>query len=608
MDPGHRETDELLAWLERDIDALYSEAVKELSGKLKDYLRRYETKNKTWQRWVREGKKTKEEYQQWRTGQIMMGNRWEEMRDTLAKDLTNADQIARSIINGYTPEAYALNHNYATFEVEHGAMVDTSYTLYDRQTVERLLRDNPDLIPGPGKAAQKTIDSAAAIGKDLRWNRQHIQSAVLQGIVQGESIPKIASRMQMVAEMDRKAAIRTARTAMTGAENAGRVDGYKRAQDMGIDMMQQWVATLDSRTRHSHRQLDGETVEVDGTFSNGCRFPGDPRGDPSEVYNCRCTLIASLKGFERDLSDLDLRRSDKLGDMTYEQWKAEKQSTSNSITLPEEKEESIRQTYIDEYRSGGSTPASDENDAPTPIRFEDGAEANAYFGERPPARLRRENREEYNRLRDEYSKSQYGMWSEQITDEQARAINEYSGDAYNGINGLLRHQMTEKMVEAWDNVSYMPVTKMIEEIETAISEFELTSPIKVYRTCENDVLKNLNLEIGSTFHDDGFGSTSILAEKVVSGNIVMEIDVPAGKGLGAWINPLSGKQDEEYEFLLQRGSDYRVTDIRKNGDDTVVNLTLMGNTPGEYSYASKEEVISLWKENGTYDEETAKKI
>lgn len=351
-DPGHRETDELLAWLEKDITELYSVAAADVEEKLNDYLRRFEIKDQTWQKWVAEGTKTPQEYQQWRTGQIMMGKRWQEMRDTLAEDLTRADQIARSMVNGYTPEAYALNHNYATFEVEKGAGVDTSYTLYDRQTVERLIRDNPELIPGPGKAAQKAIDAAAAIGKDLRWNRQHIQSAVFQGIVQGESIPKIASRMQMVAEMDRKAAIRTARTAMTGAENAGRVDGYKRARDMGIDMMQQWVATLDGRTRHSHRQLDGETVEVDGTFSNGCRFPGDPRGDPSEVYNCRCTLIASLKGFERDLSDLDLRRSDKLGDMTYEQWKAEKQSKSNPITRPEEISEAIRWKYINEYRRG----------------------------------------------------------------------------------------------------------------------------------------------------------------------------------------------------------------------------------------------------------------
>lgn len=338
-DAGHRETDELLAKLERDISALYEEAAADVEAKLADYLRRFEIKDKTWQKWVKEGKKTKEEYLNWQKGQMMMGYRWEALQSQLAEDLTNADQIARSIINGYTPEVYAINHNHATYEIENGMKVNTSYTLYDRQTVERLMRDNPDLLPAP------KVD----IPKDLRWNKQHIQSAVLQGIVQGESIPKIASRMMMVADMDRKAAIRTARTAITRAENAGRVDGYKRAQAMGIEMRQQWVATLDGRTRHSHRQLDGEVAEVGGTFSNGCRYPGDPRGDPSEVYNCRCTLIASLKGFERDLSDLSIRRSEKLEGMTYEEWKKD-HGKSERITKGEEISNAMRQKYINEYQ------------------------------------------------------------------------------------------------------------------------------------------------------------------------------------------------------------------------------------------------------------------
>jgi len=343
-DPGHRETDELLAWLERDISDLYSEAAADVEEKLRDYLRRFEIKDKTWRKWVKEGKKTPQEYQQWRTGQIMMGKRWEEMRNTLAGDLSNADQIARSIVNGYTPEAYALNHNYATYEVEKGAQVDTSFTLYNRQTVERLVRDNPQLLPAP------SID----IPLDMRWNRQHIQSAVLQGILQGESIPKIASRMQQVAEMDRKVAIRTARTAMTGAQNAGRVDGYKRAKSMGIKMRQQWVATLDGRTRHEHRILDGQTAPVDGYFEvegERIRYPGDPTAAPHLVYNCRCTLIASLQGFERDLSDLSLRNTKHMGDITYEEWKKAK-AKSDPITKGEEISEAMRRKYINEYRRG----------------------------------------------------------------------------------------------------------------------------------------------------------------------------------------------------------------------------------------------------------------
>ncbi len=35
-------------------------------------------------------------------------------------------------------------------------------------------------------------------------------------------------------------------------------------------------------------------MERDKRFSNGCMYPGDPDGKPSEVYNCRCTMIAVM--------------------------------------------------------------------------------------------------------------------------------------------------------------------------------------------------------------------------------------------------------------------------------------------------------------------------
>lgn len=119
-------------------------------------------------------------------------------------------------------------------------------------------------------------------------------------------------------EMSLAASVRTARTACTGAENAGRVGSYQRAERLGIELRQEWLATLDSRTRDSHRLLDCERIEVGETFSNGCRFPGDPQGPGREVYNCRCTLVAAVDGVDQDAA----ARFQRLPDgMTYEEWK-----------------------------------------------------------------------------------------------------------------------------------------------------------------------------------------------------------------------------------------------------------------------------------------------
>jgi SPP1 gp7 family putative phage head morphogenesis protein len=110
---------------------------------------------------------------------------------------------------------------------------------------------------------------------------------------------KIAKRLRNVQEMNKTQAIRSARTLVTGAENKGRLDSHKRAEEDGIILEEKWVATKDGRTRHSHAMLNGETKKTNETFSNGLEYPGDPSGRPEEVYNCRCTMTAKVLGFKK---------------------------------------------------------------------------------------------------------------------------------------------------------------------------------------------------------------------------------------------------------------------------------------------------------------------
>jgi SPP1 gp7 family putative phage head morphogenesis protein len=135
--------------------------------------------------------------------------------------------------------------------------------------------------------------------------------------MQGESIPKIANRMATVVGMEKNSAIRNARTYTTSVENKAKMDRYEEAEDMGINLEKEWMATLDERTRESHRELDGERVANDAPFSNGLMYPADPSGDPAEVYNCRCRIVPRIKGRQYDRSG----RANKLGNMSYEGWK-----------------------------------------------------------------------------------------------------------------------------------------------------------------------------------------------------------------------------------------------------------------------------------------------
>lgn len=360
-DEGVKMTDGLLEELEKKINKTYSQASKEVEEKLKDYLEKYETKNTIRLEYLdkqldkykageiswNEYKLAQNEYTQWRIGQVAIGERWEELRDSLSQDLANTSNICRSMTEGYMCEAYALNHNYGTYLVESASRVDTSYTLFNRNTVERLVRKEPQILPMMSdKTKQRILTQKLEV-----WNGQKLTSALTQGILQGESIPKIAERFRGVAEMDYKQSIRTARTSMTSAQNGGRLDSFNRASDMGLKMKKQWVATIDDRTRHEHRMLDGQKVELDEPFEvDGYElmYPADPSGEPEMVYNCRCAMISIFDGYDKSITDYDI--DDRLGDMTYDEWKQSKNIKSEPIDKQEKQGKAIKQSYINQYK------------------------------------------------------------------------------------------------------------------------------------------------------------------------------------------------------------------------------------------------------------------
>ena len=294
MDEAYRETNALLADIGSRIQDEYHQAAAEMQEKLIEYQNSFKEKNIKKLEQLRNGEITADEYEYWYKGQVLIGQRWIDMRDALAEDMTHSNEIAMSIISDYIPEAYAINHNYGTFQIEKQSRLNTSYTLYSRETVERLIRENPALLPEP------RVD----IPKDFRYNQKIVTSAVLQGILQGEDVYQIARRLrpEMAAKatmeyfgvstseaLERKlniAALRNARTMVTSAQNGGRIDAYRRAESMGIKTLKVWLATPDGSVRDSHARLDGEEKEPEEEFSNGCRYPGDPNGDPAEVYNC----------------------------------------------------------------------------------------------------------------------------------------------------------------------------------------------------------------------------------------------------------------------------------------------------------------------------------
>lgn len=344
-DKGQQETERILSDVEKRINQEYKQATKEVEEKLNDYLRRFELKDKKWQEWVEDGTKTEAEYRQWRLGQMAVGKRWSDLKEELAHDLVEVNNSAKEKIMSVCPEVYADNYNFETYQVEKDARIDTGFTKYSKESVEKLMKEDPEVLPPPGKKVSKDI----AEGKAVCWNRQKLQSVMTQGILQGESIPNLATRLaKAVGDSDRKAAIRNARTMATRAQNAGRVDAHKRAENMGVELVNMWLATFDNRTRTSHRELDHTTTPVGEVFGNGLEYPGDPNGDASEIYNCRCSIRGVVKGLEPQAYKY---RDESVVGMSYEEW-LEAKPESQDILHQDKVAQAMRNKYAREYGGG----------------------------------------------------------------------------------------------------------------------------------------------------------------------------------------------------------------------------------------------------------------
>ena len=289
MDKAHKATDKRLEAMERELAAIYREAQKGISDKAAAYFDQFIKLAEKKKALVADGKLSEDEYLKWRKNKILYSKRFVTLQGQITGELARVNQTAAAYINDQLPDVYALNYNYVGKGVQR-AVKGYSFTLIDANTVKRLVTKTDSLLP------KRKVD----VPKDKLWNAKKMRAQVLQGILQGESMDKIADRMQTVTDMNGVSAIRNARTMVTGAENAGRIDMMHRAAADGVIMRKRWIATTDSRTRDWHRDLDGKEADIDEPFHNDfgdIMFPGDPTADGANVYNCRCALGYRVVGF-----------------------------------------------------------------------------------------------------------------------------------------------------------------------------------------------------------------------------------------------------------------------------------------------------------------------
>lgn len=329
-------TDKRLAAISKRLSREYNSARKELTDKLTNYLARADKRLEGLVAALSQAQAkgdaaaisaAREKLEKAKLNITLNDKRYREMINDLTDRLADVNQTALSYVNGQMPGIYRQNYNGAK---EPAAEVGMSFSLMNEEAVARRVREGDIKLP------KKKID----IPKDKRWNTKQLNSAVLQGIIQGESMQKIAKRILPVVDNNRDAAIRNARTMVTGAENEGRLDGYHKLEEEGAILKKVWIATADSRTREAHLYLDGQEVGIDEPFvdsdGNELMYPGDPSAEPGTVYNCRCSMRTHIVGFRKSDGRVEPVKFDHKSGMHQDAIEREKEK--RGIETPKEAE------------------------------------------------------------------------------------------------------------------------------------------------------------------------------------------------------------------------------------------------------------------------------
>ena len=154
-DYAHKLTDRELTALERRIKETYEKARDSVAERASKYLDDIKPESEKLIKAMtdatddREYRAAKRKYQQFLRDQTVANKRFIDLQSKLAAEISKFNQQTADAIAQRMNGVFSLNHNFAAYTLEHDLGLNLQFTLYDERTVERLLRDQPKLLPKP---------------------------------------------------------------------------------------------------------------------------------------------------------------------------------------------------------------------------------------------------------------------------------------------------------------------------------------------------------------------------------------------------------------------------------------------------------------------------
>lgn len=196
----------------------------------------------------------------------------------------------QSILETLQANEFETVSEYLTQSYEDG-FIGTMYNLQGQGIPLVFPIDQKQIVDAIQHETKLSESLYMALGKDVKDLQKKIAGEISRGIAGGQMFSEIARNISNWGRIPQNNAMRIARTEAHRIQTKASMDACIKAKSKGADIVRQWDASLDKRTRDSHVKVDGEIRELDEKFSNGLMYPGDPNGRASEVINCRCALL-----------------------------------------------------------------------------------------------------------------------------------------------------------------------------------------------------------------------------------------------------------------------------------------------------------------------------
>jgi len=247
-------------------------------------------------------------------------NRKGKMDKEIAKEMRKVTSETDVIISKQLVETSQFSYLFQKYIQETELQIFTNPKRLSEKVVLDILNK-----PVAGKTLEERIKDNGNI------NYQRLRTSLTDGMVKGEGIQKMSKRIRDDMEISKNRADTIARTEGLRVASETQQMADTELQNSGIELVKEWISTLDKRTRSNHRTLDGKKVDgVDGLFRIDGHSAPYPRefGVASEDINCRCTVATTPKGFDNEAEFRRARGRDGknrvIPNTTYKEWEKQR--------------------------------------------------------------------------------------------------------------------------------------------------------------------------------------------------------------------------------------------------------------------------------------------